>query len=181
MIEVEIKARINDENKIKDRLNEIKARFLNSEKQIDKVFGHPMFLDSNKKIIEGGIVSRIRCTNNKNVLEFKEILRKGGGIEVKSELGNMNVGIELLKKMGFKESFTISKSRENYDYNGFVISVDKVDRLGNFIEIEKMITSPEEREKVRKECIDMINVISPNLVIEDKKYGDLMQDIVNKG
>jgi adenylate cyclase class 2 len=179
MIEVEVRSRVENFDEIKKNLKH--AKFLKCEKQVDKVFGHPMFLDSQNKIIEGGIASRIRAIGDKRTLEFKEIMRKSGGIEIRSELKNLDIGIGFLKKLGFKEAFTISKTREEYSYNNFIISLDSVDKLGDFIEIEKIVDSPEEKENARKECIELLNLIFPDFKIEDKKYGDLMQEIINKG
>jgi adenylate cyclase class 2 len=180
MIEVEIRSKIDSINKIKERLKEINAKFLKSEKQIDRVFGHPMFLDSQNMIIEGGFSSRIRQIDDKISLEFKEIIRKGGGIEIKSELKDINAGLIFLKKLGWEEAFIVSKTRELYEHDDFEVCLDNVERLGNFIEIEKTINSPNEKEGAREECINLLNIISPNSIIENRKYGDLMQEIINK-
>jgi adenylate cyclase class 2 len=180
MIEVEVRARVDDFNQIKKKLEEIKVRHINSVHQTDKIFGHPMFLDSENKIIEGGIVPRIRSVNDKCLLEFKEIRRNSGGIELKSELSDVGLGINFLKRLGFKESFTIDKKRESYKYKDFVIDLDSVDKIGHFIEIEKNVNSPEEQELARKECIGLLALVSPNSEIENRKYGDLMQELINK-
>jgi len=180
MIEVEVKARIDNIDEIKQKLNSLNAKFLKQETQMDKIFGNPIFLDSNNKIIEGGIVSRIRVVNDTKILEFKEIMRTSGGIEIESELSSIDDGIALLKKLGFEEAFTVSKVRETYSYNDFTICLDKVEKLGCFIEVEKKISSNEEKNKQKEECIKLLNLISPGCKIENRKYGDLMQEIINK-
>lgn len=131
-------------------------------------------------IVEGGLNARIREVNNKKLLEFKEISRQKGGIEITSELDDVGEGIKFLKKLKFEEAFTISKSRDLYSYKDFTISLDDVEQLGNFIEIEKMITLAEEKEKARDECLDLLKILSPNSEIENRKYGDLMQEIINQ-
>lgn len=180
MIEVEIRARIKNSGEIKNELEKIGAKFIKTEKQTDRIFGHPMFLDSEKMIIEGGFSARIREVDNKKSLEFKEILRKSGGIEIKSELSSIDTGLKFLEKLGFKEAFVVSKLRELYSYNDFIICLDSVNQLGDFVEIEKMIESSEDINKVRKECIKLLKILSPSSQIENKKYGDLMQEILNK-
>lgn len=180
MIEVEIRARINDLDGIKDKLDKLGAKFIKNEKQVDRVFGHPMFLDSRKMIIEGGFSSRLRQIDNKVSLEFKEIVRKSGGIEIKSELKDVNAGLLFLKKLGWEEAFTVSKTRDSYEYNDFEICLDNVDKLGNFIEIERIVDSLDEKEKARKDCADLLSAISPSSTIENRKYGDLMQEMLNK-
>ena len=180
MIEVEIRASINNVEKIKNELEKIGAKFIKIEKQVDRIFGHLMFLDSKKMIIEGGISARIREIDNKKTLEFKEISRKSGGIEINSELSDIDVGLKFLEKLQFSDAFTVSKVRESYLYNKFTICIDSVDQLGNFIEIERLINFSDDKEKTRKECGDLLYILSPDSKIENKKYGDLMQEILNK-
>lgn len=179
-IEVEIRAKVNCFDEIKKVLEKIGASFRKSEKQIDKIFGAAKFLDSEHKIMEGGIVARIREIDGKSTLEFKEILRGKGGIELNCPIANIEIGEKMLKKLDFEESFVIKKNREIYSYNGFAICLDEVEQLGNFIEIEKEITSEEKIDETRKECLDLLEKIAPGSKIENRKYGDLMQEIINK-
>ncbi|MCK4525237.1 MAG: class IV adenylate cyclase [Candidatus Andersenbacteria bacterium] len=181
MIEVEIRARIKDKNGLKKKLEEIGANFVKTEKQVDRIFGNAMFLDSNKIIVEGGLSARIREVGEKKTLEFKEILRKKGGMEVESVLSDVEIGLRFLEKLKFKEAFTISKLREIYSYNDFTICLDSVIRLGEFVEIEKMVNFFSDEKKARKECVNLLNILSPNSKVENKKYGDLMQEILNRG
>ena len=181
MIEVEIRARVKDFNKIKNELKDIGAEFSKSIHQIDKIFGHPKFLDENSMIIEGGIVPRIRCVNNNCLIEFKEINRKSGaGMEIKSEISDVNLGVDFLNKLGFKEAFTVDKKRQSYKYKDFSIDLDEVEKLGFFVEIEKIVDSYNKKEIAKKECLELLKIISPESKIENKKYGDLMQEIINK-
>jgi len=179
MIEVEIRARIKDGDELRKKLEEIGAIFDKTEKQVDRIFGNSMFLNSDNMIIEGGLSARIREIGDKKTLEFKEILRQKGGMEIESVLDNVEIGLKFLEKLKFKESFTISKSREIYFYNDLMICLDSVVSLGEFIEIEKMIDSSGDEKKAREECVDLLNILSPVAEIENKKYGDLMQEILN--
>lgn len=179
MIEVEVRAKVSNPSEIKKGLDKINAKFLRKEKQVDRVFLHPVFLDSQKKVLEKGFSARIREIDDKITLEFKEIVRKGGGVELKSELKDLNAGLRLLKGLGWNEAFTVAKSREVYSYKDFEICLDNVEKLGSFIEVEKTLTSSEEKENARKECLDLLSSIYPNFIIEDSKYGDLMVDFIN--
>jgi len=180
MIEVEIRAKIEDINSIKEHLDLIDAQFVNNIKQVDRIFGHPKFLDKETKIIEGGLSARIRQVNNSSKLEFKEIVREGGGFEIKANLDNVDSGIELLEKLDFNEAFTVSKIRDVYKYNDFEIAIDRVEQLGNFIEIEKMVNSKEEVSQAREDCMELLDKISSGAKITNEKYGDMMQNIINK-
>lgn len=180
MIEVEIKAKVDDFNEIKKKLKSLKAKPLKPEHQIDKIFGHPKFLDSNKMIIEGGIVPRIRSVDDKCLLEFKEIRRGKGGLELKSVLGDMDMGVKFLEKLGFNEAFTIKKHRQSYKYKNFEIELDDIEKLGKFVEIERIVLKEDEKESARKACLDLLKKIAPDAAITNKKNGDMMQELINK-
>lgn len=181
MIEVEIRSKVNDLDSVKTKLNEVGAKFINTKKQVDKVFGHPDTLDEENKIKEGFFSARIRQVDDNIKVDLKEILREKGGIEISSKLGNIESGLKFLDKIGYKEAFTVSKTRDTFEHNGFTICLDNVDKLGCFIEIEKVINTDEEEEKVRNECKELLKQISPDSEIEPRKYGDLMQELKNKG
>ncbi len=180
MIEVEIRAKIKDVGSIKESLNKMGIQFIKNVKQIDRIFGHPKFLDKENKIIKGGLVVRIREINDSCNLEFKEIVRQGGGFEIKAKLDNVDFGIELLEKLDFNEAFVISKTRDAYKYNDFEIAIDQVEQLGDFIEIEKVVSSREKIDKAREDCVKLLEQISPEAEITNEKYGDMMQNIINK-
>ncbi len=180
MIEVEIRAKIKNKSEVQSKLKEMAAELIKTDRQVDKIFGHEMFLDENKMIVEGGLSARIRQTNKGIWLEFKEISRQGAGIEIKADLDNLNEGLRFFEKLNFKEAFTISKLREVYSYNGFEICLDEVERLGDFIEIEKMVADSNEIEEAKNQCLELLQKIAPEAEITNKKYGDLMQEIINR-
>jgi len=179
-IEVEIRAKVSGSDEIEKSLEKIGAELVKSERQTDKIFGAAKFLDSEHKIIEGGVSARIREVDGKSKLEFKEILREKGGIELSCLIPSIKVGEKMLKKLDFEEAFTIKKGRKVYSYNDFTICLDEVEKLGNFIEIEKEINTEGEIEKTRNECIGLLEKIAPGSKIENRKYGDLMQELVNQ-
>ncbi|MEK7103856.1 MAG: class IV adenylate cyclase [Patescibacteria group bacterium] len=181
MVEVEIRAKINNKNEVQNKLKEIGAVLEKSIHQEDRIFGHEMFLDENKMIVEGGLSARIRQVGQDVWLEFKEISRnKGAGIEIKATLDNMEEGLRFFEKLGFKEAFAINKQREVYSLDGFEICLDDVEQLGSFIEIEKAVLSQDETALAKKECLSLLEKIAPESEITNKKYGDLMQEILNK-
>lgn len=180
-IEVEIRAKIEDSNSVKKALEEKGADFIGVEGQVDKIFGAKRFLDGNNMIIEGGLSARIRETKGKRSLEFKEILReKGAGIELSCDVPSIEIGEKMLNKLEFEEAFTVKKEREIYSYNNFTICLDKVDKLGSFIEVEKLVDKEKEITEGKQGCLDLLNELVPKAQIENRKYGDLMQELKNQ-
>ena len=180
MIEVEVRAKVDSFRGLRQALGE-KARFMGSTHQSDTIFGHPNFLDAENKVIEGGLISRIRESGDRKVLEFKEIKREGGALELKHEVTDPAKIKEFLGKLGFREAFTINKVRETYLYRDFLVCLDTVENLGQFIEVEKFASSESEAGEVWKECFDVLKDIFPEAEVEHRKYGDMMQELMNKG
>ena len=182
MIEIESRARVQNIEAAEKELEERGAIFLQEKRQIDRVFGHDKFLDENRKIVEGGLSARIRKVNEQNPrLDFKEIIRESGGIEVSSDLDSIEEGEKFLDKLGFEEAFTVDKKRRSYKLNGFEICLDVVKKLGKFIEVEKEINNEEKKEETIKECRDLLKSIASDPEFIESKYGDLMQERINQG
>jgi adenylate cyclase, class 2 len=180
MIEVEIRARVPNLELIKGTLNKLKAEYIRTEKQADYIFGRVKDLDEEHKIIEGCFSARIREKGDKRSVEFKEIKRTGAGMEFSSSLASLESGLNFLEKLNFKEAFTISKIREIYKYQDFEICLDNVEKLGFFIEIEHPCKDDGDKTEALAECQNLLKMIAPEAVIEPKKYGDLMQEVINK-
>ncbi|MCK4808161.1 MAG: class IV adenylate cyclase [Candidatus Aenigmarchaeota archaeon] len=180
MIEVEVRARVDSLDDVRKILDNMGAKLVKSSTQVDKVFELDKFLDSEHRVLEGGIIARIRQDDGKTKVQFKEISRTdGAGMELSSEVGDISLAVEFLEKLDFKECFTSRKKRDKYSYDGFIICLDDVELLGTFIEVEKMVDSSDLKEKTKEDCIRLLEKIAPSLEIEKRKYGDLMQDIIN--
>ncbi len=180
MIEVEIRAKVSDFNEVKKNLQKLGAQFIDTKIQIDRVFGHDKYLDENNMVVEGGLSARLRQVGHNTTLDFKEIVRGPGGLEISIDVTDEELYSKLLHKLGFKEAFTIRKSREAFLLNSFTVCLDDVEALGKFIEIEKLAPSSTTQEPTYQECQKLLKKLYPGAKIEKKKYGDLMQAIINK-
>lgn len=180
MIEAEIRAKVNSLRPIKTRLKKLKAEFLGKEKQADFIFGRAKDLDGEHKILEGHFVARIREKGDRRSVEFKEINRTGVGMEFSSPLASIKSGFNFLNGLDFEESFSIIKNREKYKYQDFEICLDSVEQLGFFVEIEHSSKEDGDKTEALRDCQKLLSKIAPGAVLEPKKYGDLMQELINK-
>jgi len=179
MIEVEVKARLDNFDEVRENFSKLGVWLETKELQKDIIFGKEKDLDNEHKLKEGAIMARIRQKNDKVIICFKEVDRALGRFESESEAPDLETAKRFLKKLEFEEAFEIEKLRENYGYKKFSIALDEVKELGRFIEIEKIVNKTEERERAMSECLDLLNFLSPSAKIERNKYGDLMQDLIN--
>ncbi len=56
--------------------------------------------------------------------------------EIETSVEDENQILEILKRLGFKQISVIKKYREDWQFNDFIFSCDKVKGLGFFVEIE---------------------------------------------
>ncbi|MGC9108066.1 MAG: class IV adenylate cyclase, partial [Infirmifilum sp.] len=75
-----------------------------------------------------------------------------GWVKTRVELGvvvdNFDSLLTILKKLGFHEVARIKKDREFYLFNGVEVSLDKVEDLGSFVELEDKGAGEEGIKKV---------------------------------
>lgn len=166
MIEVEVKAHVNNFEAVKKKLNEIGAKKIKFEHQKDTYFNNPDYRDFEKT----DEALRIRITTIKEkeeiILTYKgakmdTVSKTRKEIEAKVK-DSKNMGL-ILENLGFKPVETIEKDRTTYSFNEFIISLDEVYKVGNFVEIEKEASEEEDF----KESLDKIFEIYKKLGIED--------------
>ena len=169
MIEVEIKAKVPSLDVVKAKLLEKGAVLKGEAEQRDMTYGLPH--DFPPK--DGGVIGRIRKRGGKIVLELKEIDREKGGIELPFVLQEIEPYNRFLKKLGFKLFFETVNLRANYELNGFTISLDRVRDLGEFIEIEKIVSMVDLKDATILECKALLDELAPDAEITKQKYGDM--------
>ena len=131
-IEMEIKVKLSKEEY--DNLNEImklRGKFLVESNQKDTYY-QPVYLndDMNKWL-------RIRLSGNKKILTYKKLGNKMYCEEYEVEIDNSNNLEKIFDSIGLKKITVISKNRMIYSYlDKYEVSLDNVDGLGYFIEIE---------------------------------------------
>ncbi|MCD5425283.1 MAG: class IV adenylate cyclase [Methanosarcinaceae archaeon] len=133
MIEVEIKAKISDANEIRKIITKLGAAFKSKEIESDVYYNAP-----HKDFAETDEALRIRTSSDISMTY------KGPKIDSVSKsreeiyiiLNDAKNADLMLKALGFKETATVRKMREIYTIDEITISIDAVDGIGEFIEIE---------------------------------------------
>lgn len=157
MIEVEVKAHVNDFRRVKIKLQNLGAKKLKSEHQEDVYFNAP-----HRNFAQTDEALRIRKIPTKNGL--KTILTyKGAKIndisktrkEIEVNIENAESTTKILENLGFNPIKTLKKDRVIYLFNEFIISLDKVYEVGNFVEIE---TTHEEGDNFQESLDEIFNI-----------------------
>lgn len=144
-LEIEIKCYCDDDEKVKKILEEIGASFIEKRTERDVYFNHP-----SRDFKETDEALRLRTVNGRCRITYKgpkvSAVTKAR-IEHETETGEFNSMRNILLGLGFTESGIVEKERHLFSFNGMEISIDYVDGLGTFVEIEKIGELKDEIEK----------------------------------
>ncbi|NVM55437.1 MAG: class IV adenylate cyclase [Candidatus Helarchaeota archaeon] len=173
MIEVEIKAHLEDFTSVETQLLQLGATFRKAIHQRDTYFQHPI-----RNFAQTDEALRIRISDDKSYLTYKGSKLDPSSKtreELELEIQEPNQLLELLKKVGFIPVKTVIKSRKSYILDDIKISLDKVEGLGYFIELEIDISEKDAIPPTRDRLISLLaqlNISSEKL--ERRSYLELL-------
>ena len=137
MLEIEMKVRISSLEEVRRQLHRLNAQFCGRMHEHDIYYNAPHrdFAVTDEAI-------RVRYTNDHAVVTYKGAKIPSFSLKAREEL---NTAVEsgeifelVLDRLGFKKTAEVNKWRENYNLGTIAISLDSVDELGTFAEIEIM-------------------------------------------
>lgn len=184
--EVEAKFELfNYENVIKSIENLSLDKVLDNEKQIDTYY-----TPYHKNFLEFKIVSewfRVRETSNKCSINFKQFLPIGAEIqdqcnEYETKISDAIALKKILTALDFKELIKVDKTRNSWLFDDVEISIDFIEDLGYFIEIEAR-NKVEESEilKMHEHFKEVLRILNANVgernrrgypyMLIEKKFG----------
>ena len=154
-MEIEVKAKFDDREKVKEKLKLLGAVEEKEKHQIDEYYNHPA-----KDITKTNEYLRLRFAPNENTGVFAHHINIADGVNKEFEVGVSDVGVfkEILKNLGFDLLGVIDKKRKTYSLDEFSITFDEVKDIGNFIEVE-VDGEENEIEEKRNSCLEMLEKI----------------------
>ena len=140
MLEIELKMKVKDLSLIRERLLLHHATLLNKKHERDVYYNAP-----HRDFGQTDEAVRVRYTNDHAVVTYKGPKIKKFGLKAREEL---NFAVEcgktfetMLDRLGFTKTLEVNKWRETYKLGTASVSLDIVDGLGTFAEIEVMTES----------------------------------------
>ncbi|HEY3421119.1 MAG TPA: class IV adenylate cyclase [Methanomassiliicoccales archaeon] len=133
MLEIEIKTRSEDNRKVEGMLLERGATLLGDHEQVDEYFNHPC-----RDFAETDEALRLRKDST------GKITYKGPKIdrftktreEIEMEIDDLDKMSAILVRLGFRSVARVKKKRREYLLDGVTVSLDSVEGLGDFVELE---------------------------------------------
>jgi adenylate cyclase class 2 len=160
MYEVELKVAA-DHDVVRPQLESLGAEPSSQVQQVDTYFDapHREFADTDEAL-------RVR-TEESDQQTTTELTYKGPLVEEASktreelttELMDQDTTREILEALGFEHSATVRKQRERFAYGDFTITLDAVDRLGEFLEIETEVETEADVEPARKRAVEILEKV----------------------
>ena len=135
MLEIELKVRIPALDPVREQLKRKNAQFSGRVHEHDIYYNAPHrdFATTDEAV-------RVRYTDDHAVVTYKGPKIKKFGLKAREEL---NFAVEsgeafetMLARLGFTRTTEVNKWRENYKLDTALISLDTVEELGTFAEIE---------------------------------------------
>ncbi len=177
MIEVEVKAHVTDFKIIKDKLSSLGAREVKTEFQEDIYFNAP-----HRDFTQTDEALRIRRITSKDGNELI-LTYKGAKLDKLSKTREeIEVNIEdaentklILEKLGFKPVKPVQKDRVYYNINEYIITLDTVRGVGNFMEIEKGLNEDDDYQESLDEIFSLYGKLGVTEGFERRSYLELLE------
>jgi adenylate cyclase class 2 len=158
----------------------------------DSVEEDTCFTDKNLEFVKSRTCLRTRKTNE----DFLELTYKPKTDNSTEKYGKKEVNLRLdpkdyedtkyvINQLGYIEYVSFKKYRQVYskNINGFEynIMIDKIDGVGNFIELEILANTEEEKEKLRTELDKFVERMNCNKLKEkEKPYRDIVKEHMDR-
>ena len=175
MIEVEVKAKIGSFEEMEKRLEGLGAIKSKTEFQEDIYLASPIvdFAKTDEAL-------RIRTTDNDTFITYKgpklnDKAKTRKEIEMKIEDTAKAKGI--FAEIGFKEVRTVRKNRQYYDYENFEISLDDVEGLDPYMEIEIAMDDNEDYTEAQNMIFKLFEKLDIAEGFETTSYMELLENL----
>ena len=154
MYEVELKLEA-DHGPVRERLGDLGAEPLGRVRQVDTYYDapHRSFAETDEalrvRVEEDDDGRSVRLTYKGPLVEAESKTREEHETTVADEAATRAI----LEGLGFSPAATVEKERERFGYDGYTVTLDAVDGLGEFVEVE---TEAEEVEPAREGAVAVL-------------------------
>jgi adenylate cyclase class 2 len=171
MIEVEIKARATA-GALAEELKRRGAAFEKTVVQADTYYNAP-----HRDFGETDEAVRLREQNGKAYLTYK-----GKKLDTKSKTRKeVEVGVsdrskteDILLSLGFRKTLDVVKTRSIYHYRGVEICLDRIEGLGEFVELESMADNTADIPRKRDELIALLRDLGIHSELIRESYLEML-------
>lgn len=144
MREIELKFQVDNFDKIESILKGKNEELSEEYHQSDTIYVSDLSDTESKK---GSLWLRVRKVNDKIEMNLKkQSSKKMESEEIEFEVSDYDLANRFLKTLGYQEWVSVNKIRRYSKYENVNICMDKVERLGCFIELELLIDENDNKD-----------------------------------
>jgi len=133
--ELEVKLRVEDPERVSEAISKIGGQLIASVVEEDTYFAHPC-----RDLASTDEALRLRSSDGVLELTYKGPRASAEGAksmpEVTLRLQDAGSALELLDRLGFRRVALVRKRRSYYRVGAAIVTLDDVDGLGTFVELE---------------------------------------------
>ena len=181
MYEVEVKAKLKNKQEVLKKLEALGCNWGTELHQVDHIF-----IPEDVSFPPPFHTPVLRVREQNGIFIFTLKISQSGrqdSIERELEISDGKMMIEIMQLIKYREVAVVDKKRIKTKLEDMEIVFDEVKDLGEFIEVEKIVTeeNPEERKNIQKELCDFLESLGiPNEdLLVNAKY-DIMLFEKNK-
>jgi len=157
MYEVEVKVEA-DIERVRQRLDALGANHVDSVEQVDTYYDVPhrdfAATDEAFRVREESASgeTETRITYKGPLVEDESKTRE----EFETRVADGETMRSIAESLGFDPAATVRKQRERYALNGFTVTLDTVDGVGEFVEVETGVEAESDVEAAREAAFDLL-------------------------
>ena len=152
MREIEIKLRVNNLEELEQKLKDAGLVISKEINQHDIVYSRIDDTHDYTESYKGCIIVRIRNQDGASILNLKKQLSgEMDNLEYETKVEDGEAMHQILLTLGWKPEVEVKKVRKKGKIGEYEICLDRVEKLGDFVELEKLTDDSADPEKVRDE------------------------------
>lgn len=173
MREIEIKLKVNDLEEIERKLKEKGCIIFEPINQRDVIYSLKGSRSEFGPAKEGDVIIRIRYLKNTAQLNLKQQRSSEmDNLEYETEIKDPEATHRMLEILGWYPAIEVKKIRKKGRLGEYEICFDEVEKLGSFIEIEKITGDNVNSEEVREELFKELELLGLSRGNEETKGYD---------
>ena len=178
MREIEVKAKLKNKKELLLKAQELGITFGPAITQDDYTYETSIPKDD-----PSWNIFRIRKQGDKTILtmKYKASSRSRDNHERESVVDNAKEIADMLERVGYSLGVRIKKTRQIAKYKGFELCLDEIDKLGSFIEVEKLAQDNVDVDEIQNELWEVLIQlgVSPSDRVH-KGYDTLMHELLTR-
>lgn len=157
MREIEVKLKVNDLSSLEQKLKEAGCVLGDAVHQRDVEYSYMGLNKEFQGFEEGDMMFRIRYMKGVAILTLKkQMSNEMDNLEYETELSDPENMHQILLALGYKYALEVKKMRRKGKLGEYEICLDEVERLGSFVELEKLTADEANPDEVVEDLLKVL-------------------------